>query len=196
MTIIPDDRWRGIVGRLRAVVRRRGVPEADIDDVVQTSLEKALRNIGTLSDQTRFEPWLKRIAANEALDRLRASQRGSAYEAISEIEPVADDMDAPDPLFAFADCVEPFLDRLPPQDAEILRLKDFDGRTHAELAEQLSLSVPGVKSRVQRARKRLAHDLMACCAVLRQRPFQDINVNGSSGWCCDGASSHNNQCSE
>ena len=40
---ISDARWAAIIKALRRVVARRGVDRADVDDVIQTSLEKALR---------------------------------------------------------------------------------------------------------------------------------------------------------
>lgn len=42
---------------------------------------------------------------------------------------------------------------------------DLDGRTHASVGAQTGLSVPGMKSRVQRARRQLRHLLTDCCDV-------------------------------
>ncbi len=185
MSAISDARWRAAAAALKAVARRRGVDAAEVDDVVQSALEKALRRLDSLSNADRFEPWLKRIAANEALDRRRARRRreaaltaaAEAHAALASAQPAA-----PDPVIGFADCLEPFLRRLPRADAEILRRKDLEGRAIAEIAAETALSLPAAKSRVLRARRRLADALRACCPS----SGCDHRPGGDSSCCGDG----------
>lgn len=184
MTEISEQRWHDVLEQLRAVVARRGVRGADIDDVVQTAVEKAIRNLRTLADEERFEPWLKRIAANAALDQMRSVQRKGLYEELDKADNVAGEVDDADPLIDFVDCIEPFLTRLAPADAGIIRARDIDGGSYPELAADLGLSVAGVKSRVQRARLRLSEQLVACCAVLGQSPIRHDGEAACAPDCC------------
>jgi RNA polymerase sigma-70 factor, ECF subfamily len=48
-----------------------------------------------------------------------------------------------------------------------LELTDLDGVTQVAAAEQDGISLSGMKSRVQRARKQLAELLTRCCAPTR-----------------------------
>lgn len=184
MTPIPDARWREILRALRPVVSRRGVRAGDVDDVIQASVEKALRRLHTLSDEKSFEAWLKRIAANTALDTVRAFQRHPAHAELADAQAIQAPARDAEPLLSFADCVAPFLNRLSPTDAEALRLKDLHGLGYAELERRLSLSRPATKSRVHRARRRLARDLMSCCAALRRRPVADALAPNCGTACC------------
>ncbi|MEM9013122.1 MAG: sigma-70 family RNA polymerase sigma factor [Pseudomonadota bacterium] len=161
MTPIAEDRWRRAMMELRAVIVRRGVRGTDVDDVVQASLEKALRHLDRLQDPARFEAWVKRIAANAALDEMRAAGRRAPHLDADAI-PLAEAEEVPGPL-AFAACVAPFIARLAAADAEVLRLKDLEERTFSALAAHLAISLPAAKARVRRARQRLAAALRSCC---------------------------------
>jgi RNA polymerase sigma-70 factor (ECF subfamily) len=57
------------------------------------------------------------------------------------------------------------LDELPPAARDALTRVDVDGQTHQQAAAQVGLSVSGMKSRVQRARRQLKDLLEECCTV-------------------------------
>ncbi len=59
--------------------------------------------------------------------------------------------------------LKPMIDDLPDKYREALWLTEFEGLTQVELAERLGISVSGAKSRVQRGRSLLRHDLLDCC---------------------------------
>src|SRR5689334_7163990 len=54
--------------------------DADVaDDAVQAALIKAWRELPTLRDPDRFEPWLHRIVANECYEQARRKRRWATY---------------------------------------------------------------------------------------------------------------------
>ena len=57
------------------------------------------------------------------------------------------------------------LNRLTREYREAIRLVDLEGLTHQKAATQLGLSVPGMKSRVQRGRQQLRKLLDDCCLI-------------------------------
>ncbi|MEM1275105.1 MAG: sigma-70 family RNA polymerase sigma factor [Pseudomonadota bacterium] len=181
MTVPKDTDWVHLRQSLSAVVRRRGVAPDDVEDVVQSALERALRNLERLEQAEKFEPWVKQIAANAAIDRLRAQQRQPRSEDLPDHLPAL--VDTPDTLLSYADCVASFLSLLPEADAAALRAKDINGVSFADLAAEIGLTIPGAKSRVQRARRRLAAALTRCCTSLAgasPEPFE-----GDCNPCCD-----------
>lgn len=184
VTGVSNDRWRQALADLRAVVVRRGVVGPDVDDVVQAAVEKALRRFAGLRDESRFEPWLKSIAANTARDALRASSRRADHLDLTAAEQVRVAVEEPEPLLSFADCVDPFIDRLPASDRDVLRLREIDRRSVGQTAEALGISVSAAKSRVLRARRRLARDLTACCAALGHSEDLEETSVGRQGRCC------------
>ena len=60
--------------------------------------------------------------------------------------------------------LRPFVEQLSPRYREVIKLSELDGWSHASIAGRLSLSVSGVKSRVQRGRRQLRTLLERCCA--------------------------------
>lgn len=197
MTPPSEEDWRRVIPSLRAVALRRGLSAAEADDAVQRALEKALRHLGRAAPVARFGPWLRRIAANEAIDHQRAMR--SAPGRLVRIEAECSEAEAAaaasaaltepeaDPLLSYIDCLEPFMQRLAPADRDALILKDREGLTFAALAERLGLSTPGAKARVQRARRRLAKALTACCEELSASPPAPMPAQDCAGSCCGSA---------
>ncbi len=62
-------------------------------------------------------------------------------------------------------CVARTLVELPPEDADILRACDLEGRTQRDFAQARGLSLPAAKSRLLRARLRLRDRLATVCRV-------------------------------
>jgi RNA polymerase sigma-70 factor (ECF subfamily) len=54
---------------------------------------------------------------------------------------------------------------LPDRYKQAIMLTDFEGMKQTEVAKKLGISLSGVKSRVQRARKMLKELLLECCHV-------------------------------
>jgi RNA polymerase sigma-70 factor, ECF subfamily len=58
---------------------------------------------------------------------------------------------------------------LHPTARDALTRVDLEGQTHRQAADQLGLSVSGMKSRVQRARRELKDRLTSCCQIHTDR---------------------------
>ncbi|MEU7812108.1 sigma factor-like helix-turn-helix DNA-binding protein [Pseudonocardia sp. NPDC049154] len=61
--------------------------------------------------------------------------------------------------------MRPLLERLPPEQRRALELSDLDGLSQSDAARREGVSVSGMKSRVQRGRRRLAELLDRCCRL-------------------------------
>lgn len=162
---------RDFRARLLRFIRGRVENAADAEDIVQDVLLRMHRSVKALSTGERLGAWLFQVARNAIIDHYRA--RGRAAEVVDpklSSDATADEVAATpdeDPRRFERDatrCLDAFIERLDPRYAEALRLVDIDGLTHKAVAERLGLSVPGVKSRVQRARASLQKTLGECCA--------------------------------
>jgi RNA polymerase sigma-70 factor (ECF subfamily) len=165
LTELGDREWAETLTRLRSFVAARvGNPElaADItQDVVVRSIAS-----GALDRVDDVSAWLYRAARNAVIDHYRARRR-----EVGDVD--LDRWPAPDtsdnlPNAAtreLARCLQPMLGRLSPDARDALTRVDLGGQTHREAASQLGISVSGMKSRVQRARRELRDHLTACCRV-------------------------------
>lgn len=129
-----------------------------VDDVVQEAVARALANAGSVRDSGRLKPWLFRILRNIYLDRRRAhaTRHGlvvlrGGLDDLPEVEVSAAEL----PEFERID-LERALAELPELARSALLLHDLWGFEISEIALILDVPIGTVKSRIARARSRLA----------------------------------------
>src|SRR6202163_2159011 len=141
----------------------------DAEDSMQDAFMKAYSHLGSFQEDSRFYTWLVRIAANEALMRLR-KRRPNQF---SLDEPVAGDEDlmpreiadwGPSPEQRYAqtemhEILSEVIDKLEPDFRVVFVLRDIEELSTEETAKTLGISVPAVKSRLLRARLALREKL-------------------------------------
>lgn len=172
-TADPERLWRDLEARLRRYVRRRVPKPGDADDVTQEVFARMHAGLGSLGDAGRAPAWLFRIAANAIADHYREQARRA-----SDAEEPDLPGDPEDPAAAarreLAACLDPLIARLPEPYREAVRLADLDELPQAEAAHRLGISLPAMKSRVQRGRQRLRELLTSCCRLEFDRRGQVI----------------------
>lgn len=151
-------------GELRRFVARR-VPGPDADDVLQDALLRIHLGVGALRSTERLAPWVYRVARSAIVDHQRRARPVRLVEdAPAEELP---EEPATEVRAALAACVSPFLQALPDEQAEALRLTDLGALTQAEAAARLGVPLPTLKARVQRGRRRLKEEFEACCELVQ-----------------------------
>ena len=160
-----NDAYRAMRTQLQAFIARRVENTQAAEDLTQEVLLRLVRsNADELADPAA---WLYRVARNVIIDHYRTRRpdpaRVEASELSNSVDPFADD-----PSLArqeLAQCLRSLINQLDEPYQSAITAVDLDGRTHASVAAQTGLSVPGMKSRVQRARRQLRHLLTDCCDV-------------------------------
>ena len=142
----------------------------DAEDVTQEAFLKAYRSLNSFRQDSRFSVWLYRIVSNLCLDLLRKRQRRSERSLTVEDEDgeetqaeIPDESFSPEALLErklTREAVRRGLDELPPEQREILLLRELEGLSYEEIGETLGLEPGTVKSRIFRARKRLCAFLL------------------------------------
>ncbi len=125
---------------------------AAAEDITQDTFLKMLGFLSGFRSDAPLRPWLKRVAANAAIDRLRREQRFVAE---------ADESTWPDHSADPGENVEilGMLQRLPPLARTVVWLHEMEGWSHPELAKRFGRSPSWSKSIVSRAMARLRDDL-------------------------------------
>jgi RNA polymerase sigma-70 factor, ECF subfamily len=168
-TEVPDTEraYQELRARLHAFIARRVVNPSTAEDLTQDVMLRLVRHgSDDLEDPVA---WLYRAARNALVDHYR--RRPDPVPVGVDHRPfdrVALDPFAEDPADThreLAQCLPPLVHRLPEPYRSAVRAVDLDGATHAAAAEAAGITVPGMKSRVQRGRKRLKRLLTDCCAV-------------------------------
>lgn len=126
------------------------------EEVVQDAYVKcfkALREMD-LDFSGSFKPWFRRILVNTAIDRFRAERKRISTEEISEFRLADMGYDSNGALAVFDQQeVYRLLQLLPPTYRLVFNLHALEGFTHAEIAEELGISVGTSKSNLYKARK-------------------------------------------
>ncbi|GGS51382.1 hypothetical protein GCM10010156_07490 [Planobispora rosea] len=152
--------------RLVAFVAARVDRPDEAEDIVQEVLMRISRSASELRDAGRLEAWVYQITRNAIIDHHRAAARAGRTQARAVFDrSLSTEAADPGALSALTGCLAPMLARLPERDRQAIAMVDYDGLTQAEAARRLGLSVPGMKSRIQRARARLRTLLLACCQI-------------------------------
>lgn len=155
------------------VLKRVNDPMA-ADDLVQDILYRAYTQLDNLQAESKFLPWLYRISRNAIIDYYRA-QRPTADLPENLI-----DEDAEIDEFVLSElmqCVRPMVNALPETYRNTLFQADLNGLKLKDVAEMENLSLPAVKSRVQRGRKQLKALLQTCCEIEQDQHGQVVGVH-------------------
>jgi RNA polymerase sigma-70 factor (ECF subfamily) len=140
--------------------------EADAAEITQDTFLSAYQHLAEFRGEAAFGSWVHRIAANNALMRLRRQKvldivsddlagpeftdRGSLAEPPeSDWSRRADDQLLDEEL---GRAIQAATDALPEGYREVFLLKDVEGLSYEEISEMVGISVPAVKSRLHRAR--------------------------------------------
>ena len=164
MTCAPAP-WRDIEERLRPFVARH-VASADVDDVIQDVFVRMQRGLGDLRDDERFGAWIYQVARSAIADQGRARARHPlpVSSDLPELpaEPADDDREA---FRLLSGCVAIFVAKLPSPYREAVTLVELEGLTTRDAATIAGVSIPGMKSRVQRGRAQLRTLFEECCEI-------------------------------
>jgi RNA polymerase sigma-70 factor (ECF subfamily) len=149
--------------RLRAFVSRRVRHLADVEDVLQDTFLHIHRHLPLLRRADRLTAWVFQVARNAIADHHRRRRRSGNEPSGTPLQ----EEDQPEELELeeLAACLRPMIDALPAPDREAIEMAELRGLTQREASARAGLSLSGMKSRVQRARRKLKDRLLECCRI-------------------------------
>ncbi len=132
----------------------------EAEDLTQETFVTVYQKLRTLKDDTRFEPWLFRIARNLVYQKYRNRQPASvSVDALDEdgqpYTQLVDERKNPDEAFLSDELeavVQRVINSLPPKYKEVFVLSAIRNLSYQEIAEIVGRSLPSVKTDIHRAR--------------------------------------------
>jgi RNA polymerase sigma-70 factor (ECF subfamily) len=152
--------WNHHESELRRWLRGRLGNAPDAEDMLQDLFLKALRQDRKFCEIANARAWLFEVARNAVADRLRLKKE--QVELPDDLAAVHEEIPAVESLAA---CLPRALSELSEEDRDAITRCDLEGMTQEEYAQLKGMSLPGAKSRVQRARRRLREHLTEACQV-------------------------------
>lgn len=150
--------------------------EADAEDIVQQSFQKAFVHLQQFEGHSTFSTWLTRIAINQALMLLRKKVSTAEVPLVeqSNVENGATlSQDFPDSRVNPEDCcarqeqkeiLSAALNKLSPGMREAIRLREIEELSTKEAARVMGISTLAVKARVFHGRKKIAKSIQSWMA--------------------------------
>lgn len=131
----------------------------DAQDTFQEAFIRAFQKIDTYSGEGSFEGWLRRIMVNKCMDKFRKNRltivaenpyqfTSTELEEIEEIELAYTNQELTETI-----------QKLPDQYRIVFNMYVIENYTHAEIAEELNISVGTSKSNLSRAKGWLRNEL-------------------------------------
>src|SRR3954464_12641556 len=184
-----DDAFAALDARYRPRLLRfaRGfVPggTADAEDVVQDAMVRAVRALRNGSRPDALGPWLHRIPRNRALDLTASRRRPPVVELVDHAHPPAEDAEAAVERSMGVRGLVADVGRVPDTERSALVLRELEGRSYADIADELDVTVPAVKSLLVRARQGLkrARDEDRVAALLPLPLFSRVAERIATLW--------------
>lgn len=152
---------------------------SDAEDIVQEISLILVKKLDSFKGDSKFSTWLYKVTLNACYMLLNKTKKTSTYEiktehlcnyAHSSHSSSGKWAENPSRVTLYKETsgiVERALSELSSQNKEIVRLKDIEGYSNAEVGEIMGISIPAVKSRLLRSRLVLRKKL--------KNYFKDIN---------------------
>jgi len=139
------------------ILRRR----ENAEDITQDAFIKAFQNLHQLQDETKFGAWLAVIASNLARNYLKREKKILLTDELPEIRsaPASNDTEEAAMRSLEVDRVRAAVRALPPDQYQVIVLQYYYDLKVDEIAAMLNIRAGTVKSRLFRARQKLADSL-------------------------------------
>ena len=163
-----------LLSRLNSFARYLTRDQSDADDLVQASVERALRKLHQFTPGTNLKAWLCTIMRNVHINEIRRRARwGIALDAADceQLFPVAASQDG---RLELCDFVRAY-GNLPAVHKRVIDLVGIEGYTYQEAAIMLQVPVGTVRSRLSRARNHLSEQLDANVPETVTAPMQPMS---------------------
>ena len=152
-----QDIWKLYNDDVKRFILSKTKNESVTDDLLQETFIKVHTKLDTVKDITKLKSWVFSVARNTTLDYFRSN---SKKIEISPFDPLTE---SEINTHSEKDCLLAHILNLDIKYRTPLFLSDIKGIKQNEISNQLNLPLSTVKSRIQRARKKVAKGYMDCC---------------------------------
>ncbi|MBW3698275.1 RNA polymerase sigma factor SigZ [Vibrio sp. T187] len=177
-----EDIWSEYQKAIKAFLYSKVSNQDDVDDLQQEILIKTYQNLGAVKDSESVKSWLFQLANHTIIDFYRKRAR---HQRDNELQ--ADELwfesNESDIEHDLAQCIRPFINALPAQQAELLEAVDLNKQSQKEIAAKNGVSYSTLKSQVQKSRTELKKLFEGCCHLSLDKHGNVIDYHAKSDRC-------------
>lgn len=149
--------YRQFSKELFKVCRLYGGDVLESEDMLHDAFMHIFKNISSYNFTGSFEGWLRRVTVNCCLQTIR---KRKFFQDVDNLPLVEETVEEDDLKIPFATILEE-INKLPAKAGLVLKLYALEGWSHAEIAEELDISVGTSKSQLNYARSVLKQKLVS-----------------------------------
>lgn len=153
--------WAEYRTSLKAFLTKNVSNPNDVDDLLQDILIKSYKNLEQIQDTKKLKSWLFQIANHTIIDFYRKRATSHTTELHEDDDWALEESE--DMFAQMSDCITPFINGLPQEEADLLTSIEIEGVGQKAYAEQHNIKYSTLKSRVQKSRQSLYGLLNQCC---------------------------------
>jgi RNA polymerase sigma factor (sigma-70 family) len=151
----------------------------EAEDAAQTTFMNAFRGLARGIVPDVEQAWLFKIAHNVCLSRRRSSWRRGRVEAPNNMEVLQEVVPAKEKVADELIRLQDVLEEMPESQRRAILLREWQGLSYREIAEELELSQAAVETLIFRARRALAAGLEEAPGVWRKRLRRGADAGGA-----------------
>lgn len=171
--------WSEYRSSIKSFLHSKVSDATEVDDLLQEVLVKTHEKLQTVEDEASIKAWLFQVANNTIIDFYRKKDRTQNLNA-NDLWYAKDEESIRKEL---SRCVEPFIQALPEDSAQLLTAIDLEGRSQRDYADDIGVSYSTLKSRVQKSRLELRGLFEKCCHFTLDRSGSLAEYNPKSRVC-------------
>ncbi|SON49899.1 RNA polymerase sigma factor SigZ [Vibrio tapetis] len=152
--------WSAYQSSLKAFLHSRIANPEDAEDLFQEILIRTYHGFQTVTDGSKIKPWLFQIANNTIIDFYRKNKK---QNALTEDDLWYSEQNSEQVIHDLSQCLLPFINQLPNQDAELLIAIEIEDVSQKDYAYKHGINYSTLKSRVKQSRAKLFNLFNNCC---------------------------------
>lgn len=149
--------------RLKVMFKKQVKDKDYIDDLVQETMLKVWSKLDTYDDKYQLSTWIYTIAFNTLKNYFKALKDHVVYKPEIYDSDATEDLASPEAILIADEQTKQFnktIEELDDNFLSVYVLKEVDELTYQQIADQLSIPIGTVKSRVKRAKDHIKNQLI------------------------------------
>jgi RNA polymerase sigma-70 factor (ECF subfamily) len=165
--------WNDYSKKLLNLIRNKVKTHQDAEDILAEVFVKLANQTELSKVPHKLSVWLYLVTKNTIIDYYRSQK---PFEALPD-DLIAEAQEAPQAIASLSACIIPIIEELPETYRAPLLLSEIAGKSQKQVAEELEISLPAVKSRILRGRKRVKNLMAKRCTFYRDESGQLVDFN-------------------
>lgn len=178
-----ESAWTKYRRQLLSFIRSKVNSPEDAEDILNEVFVRLIKQSDASAIPENVSAWLYRVTRNTIVDYYRARRPLERLpEDLSGENPDADS------ITRLSKCVLPMIQAMPKAYRQPLLLSEIEGKKQKQVAAELGLTLPAVKSRILRGREKLHQSMIRCCRLHHNSAGVVVDYEQKSSKYCDDCS--------